>query len=353
MSSKILIVGQGIAGTTLAFRCLQEGMIPKIVDYGMDYSASHVAVGLVNPISLKRVTPVWKVEECLASLSEFYTYIYNVLGEDYFIRETIYKVLKTQADINTWMERVDLPVYSNYMRNPIANIEGTTIEGLALGPVDGGGWVLTKDFLQASRQFFISNGHLIEEKFDLTSLKLNSGSVDYGGEQYDYIVDCSGHAFVFAEYFPGVRIAGNKGEVMTILPVSEPKHKIYSSSYFLLKTLGKEYKLGATYSRDITNALPSEIGRLELTQGLKKFFKSDFKELEITAGIRPTVADRKPLIGQSPMDSRVIMFNGLGSRGYLTAPYLSELLLRSITFSDQIPMEVTCRRFLGGVSNSE
>lgn len=353
MSSKILILGQGIAGTTLAFRCLQEGMNPKIIDLGINRSASHVAVGLVNPISLKRVTPVWKVEECLSAFSEFYTYIYSLLGEDYFIRESIYKVLKTQADLNTWMEKLDLPLYSNYMRNPIANIEGTTIEGLALGPVEGGGWVRTKDFLQSSRQFFISNGHLLEEKFDKTKLDLATALVNYGGEQFDYLVDCSGYAFVFGEYFPGVKIVGNKGEVMTILPDKEPLHKIYSSSYFLLKTLGKEYKLGATYSRDITNALPSETGSLELTDGLKKFFKSDFQELDIEAGIRPTVADRKPLIGQSPVDSRVFMFNGLGSRGYLTAPYLSELLLRSIASSNQIPMEVSCRRFLMGASNNE
>jgi glycine/D-amino acid oxidase-like deaminating enzyme len=353
MSSKVLIIGQGVAGTSLAFRCLQAGLNPTIVDLGLGRSASQVAVGLVNPISLKRITPVWKVEECFTAFYDFCTYISSLLGEDYFIRETIYKILNSQADMNAWMEKVDLPIYSDYMRNPVAIVEGTTIKGLALGPVDGGGWVRTKAFLQASRQFFNSNGHLFEGNFDKTKLDLTTSLVNYCGEQFDYVVDCSGYAFVFGEYFPGVRIVGNKGEVMTISPNEAPYRNVYSSAYFLLKSQEGDYKVGATYNRSLSDLAPSEQGKIELCEGLRKFFKADFQVLQMEAGIRPTVADRRPLIGPSSVDSRVFMLNGLGSRGYLTAPYLSELLLRSITHSDQIPSEVSCRRFLTCVSNSE
>lgn len=353
MSSRVLIIGQGIAGTTLAFRCLQAGFRPTIIDSGMIGSASHVAVGLVNPISLKRVTPVWEVENCLSSLYHFYTYIYGVLGVNFFVKESISKVLKSQIDLNGWMEKIDMPVYEQYLRMPMKNETDRCIDGLAIGPVEGGGWIRTKEFLEASRNYFIAEYLLLEERMDSEILDFSPKGLHYHGEVFDYVVDCSGFAFVLNRYFPGVQIVGNKGEVMTISANDPPNESIYSSNYFLLRSDPSEYKVGATYSRDIRNPSPSEEGKAELTEGLRKFYKADFEVKGMEAGIRPTVVDRRPLIGQSPNDKRIAMLNGLGSRGYLTAPYLSDLLLRSLAHSVQIPMEVSCLRFLKGASNSE
>jgi glycine/D-amino acid oxidase-like deaminating enzyme len=353
MSSRVLIIGQGIAGTTMAFRCLQAGLQPRIIDSGIEGSASHVAVGLVNPISLKRVTPVWEVENCLSSLYHFYTYIYGVLGVDFFVKAAISKVLKNQADLNGWMEKMDMPVYEHYLRMPEKNEADRCIEGMAIGPVEGGGWIRTKEFLEASRNYFIAADLIIEGKMNSEILEFTPKGVHYQGEVFDYVVDCSGFAFVLSKYFPEVQVVGNKGEVMTISAYDPPNESIYSSNYFLLRSSPSEYKVGATYSRDISNPFPSAEGKAELTEGLQKFYKADFEVKGMEAGIRPTVVDRRPLIGQSSIDKRIAMLNGLGSRGYLTAPYLSELLLRSIAYSGQIPREVSCLRFLKAARNSE
>jgi glycine oxidase len=42
------------------------------------------------------------------------------------------------------------------------------------------------------------------------------------------------------------------------------------------------------------------------------------------AGVRPTVKDRKPLIGLHPKNPKIGIFNGLGARGVLMGPYLSK-----------------------------
>ena len=40
-------------------------------------------------------------------------------------------------------------------------------------------------------------------------------------------------------------------------------------------------------------------------------------------GIRPTVADRRPVMGRHPEYNRLFVFNGLGTKGYMLAPLLS------------------------------
>jgi glycine/D-amino acid oxidase-like deaminating enzyme len=39
------------------------------------------------------------------------------------------------------------------------------------------------------------------------------------------------------------------------------------------------------------------------------------------AGIRPAISDRRPIIGQHAEQKRAYIFNGLGARGGMVAPY--------------------------------
>jgi glycine/D-amino acid oxidase-like deaminating enzyme len=45
-------------------------------------------------------------------------------------------------------------------------------------------------------------------------------------------------------------------------------------------------------------------------------------------GMRPTTADRRPVLGQHPEFNQLLVFNGLGTKGVSLAPYFSHTLVQ-------------------------
>jgi glycine oxidase len=67
-----VIVGQGLAGTTLAWQLKWRGLRGVIVDRDDGTSASKVAAGLMTPVTGKRLVPAWRLDESWAAAEEFY-----------------------------------------------------------------------------------------------------------------------------------------------------------------------------------------------------------------------------------------------------------------------------------------
>ena len=63
------------------------------------------------------------------------------------------------------------------------------------------------------------------------------------------------------------------------------------------------------------------------------------------AGVRPTVKDRKPLIGRHPMHSQLYVLNGLGTRGVLLAPAMAKALFEYIEYEIPLDSSIDIKRF--------
>ena len=68
--------------------------------------------------------------------------------------------------------------------------------------------------------------------------------------------------------------------------------------------------------------------------------------VEQSAGIRPTVKDRRPLLGVHPKHTRLALFNGLGTRGVMIAPKMAQELYQHLSEGTPLEEEVDLRRFL-------
>jgi glycine/D-amino acid oxidase-like deaminating enzyme len=71
----------------------------------------------------------------------------------------------------------------------------------------------------------------------------------------------------------------------------------------------------------------------------------DFEVVDQVAGMRPTVKDRRPVVG-SIENNNIYFLNGLGTRGLLMAPLLSLRLMEHIEKGDPLPPEIDVKRFL-------
>ena len=70
-----------------------------------------------------------------------------------------------------------------------------------------------------------------------------------------------------------------------------------------------------------------------------------YEIVDHVAGVRPTVSDRKPLVGRHPGYDRVFILNGFGSRGVLIGPYVAQQLYKFIANDIPLDKEIDIHRF--------
>ena len=106
-----------------------------------------------------------------------------------------------------------------------------------------------------------------------------------------------------------------------------------------------QFRVGATYEWNNASLETTEAARDQLIEMLSSLGAYDYQILEQRAGVRPTVLDRRPLMGEHPEYQGVYIFNGLGTKGYMMAPTLANELASFIL--DQTPLhpETDIRRF--------
>ena len=70
---------------------------------------------------------------------------------------------------------------------------------------------------------------------------------------------------------------------------------------------------------------------------MKELIQCDFEVIEHYAGVRPTVKDRRPLVGTHPLHNTIHVLNGLGTRGVMLAPAMATSLFNNI--ENNIPLD--------------
>jgi len=74
-------------------------------------------------------------------------------------------------------------------------------------------------------------------------------------------------------------------------------------------------------------------------------YEGPIEILEHLAGVRPTVDDRRPIIGAFPGRTNVFLFNGMGTKATSLAPYWAEQLIDHILNGVSLPKEVSPLRY--------
>lgn len=323
--TKHLILGQGIAGTTLAHTLLRRGESVCIVDDGFVHSSSMVAAGIWNPIVFKRMNKSWLADECIPVMYSFYPKIEKQIGQSFFHPLPIYRMHGSKEESDLWFEKKSLPGYADFMRSNLEpNIEGFERPAFGSCEVSKTGFVDVSIFLKSSRAFFKSQAILFEANLDIKSCV--NGAVQIGDLTlaFDNVIDCRGAKSAEEEFWKFLPFNLTKGEVLTVEAPHFNLKAIYNSGGFVLPISKDKYKVGATFEWKDLDPIPTEKGKNELTTKINEWTALPYKVIGHNAGVRPTVRDRRPLIGRHPDYQRLLMFNGLGAKGIMLAPYLAE-----------------------------
>jgi glycine/D-amino acid oxidase-like deaminating enzyme len=214
-----------------------------------------------------------------------------------------------------------------------------------LGQVLNTGRIDTEKLLESYARHLIHRQYLIPETFDYGALRRAETHIAYKSVKARHIIFAEGYGLKQNPFFNYLPLRGSKGELLKIKSPELKERSIIKSAVFLIP-LGEDlYRVGATYNwKDKSNA-PTADARSELIEKLGTFLKCSYDVMEHTAGIRPTVADRRPLVGRHPQYENIYVLNGFGSRGVMIAPYAAEQLYGFIEHQEPLNPDMDVVRF--------
>lgn len=343
MNQRILIVGGGLAGTILAWQFYLNNIDFLIVNKDRINTSSKVAAGIYNPIVFKRFTPSWQAELLIPYLDQFYSKIEQILNEKFHFKIDIYKILSNQDEVNLWKSKahnfpnkmyMDENIITNNYQNKISN-------NLGFGRVKNSGFVDTNKFLELSHNFFAENNKIRTYELFYKDIK---NELRIENELFSKIVFAEGYYGEKNPYFPNLRYNFAKGEVLEIEIDNFEIDHIISKNLFLFPISKNKYKVGASFQWTFEDEETTEFEKNRLLENLEKFLITDYKLTAHKAGIRPATYDRRPFLGQSKIQDNAYIFNGMGSKAVLLAPYCASILQDLIIEQKEIPLEICIDR---------
>lgn len=345
MNYDVLVVGCSLAGIAFCDLLDKNGLTYKVFDDDSQHS-SKVAAGLYNPIILKRFSKVWEVQAQLDIALPYYKQLESVLDTVFNYEIPIHRLFHSIEEQNLWFEAADNPALAPFLSLNLKSNNNEAIEApYGFGEVKACGRVDTKQVIQSFRAKCIANNTFVNARFDHEALQIHKSGVSYNAIQAKRVVFCEGYGLINNPYFNHLPLQGTKGEVLTIHAPDLKLNKIVKSAVFVIPLGDDLYSVGATYAWDDKTSLPTQAGCDELESKLKRFLKCDYKIVDHVAGIRPTVKDRRPLVGQHPKYESLYVLNGLGTRGVLIGPYAALHLFNSIYKAIPISTEISVERF--------
>ena len=121
-SVDFIIVGQGLAGSLLAYFLLKKRKQIFIIDNRHQGASSKVAAGIINPITGRRFVKSWMFDELKAYNDVFYPKIESELRIELYKERSVLRFLQKIKDVNEWHSRRSFEEYEMYM-NKKANWE--------------------------------------------------------------------------------------------------------------------------------------------------------------------------------------------------------------------------------------
>ena len=341
-----LIIGSGLAGISFAEVALRNDKSIFVLDNNSQNS-SKIAGGLYNPVILKRFSEVWQAQEQLVLMNEFYTFLEQKLNCKVDFKRPILRKFFSVEEQNNWFAASDKIALAPFLSTQLISKKYIGIDSpYGYGEVLQTGYVETALLLNKYREYLKEYDLFQEVTFDYDALIINSDSIQYKNIHAKHIIFAEGFGMHANPYFNYLPLDGTKGELFIIKAPELDLNVIVNTSVFILPLGNDLFKVGATYNWKDKTDLPTEEGKTELVDRIKEIITCDFEIVEHFAGVRPTVKDRRPLVGTHQKYESIHILNGLGTRGVMLGPAMAKALFDNIENEVPLCKEIDISRFL-------
>jgi glycine/D-amino acid oxidase-like deaminating enzyme len=344
MQQKVILVGAGIAGLSIAFH-LEKRKIPYVlIDSGVNHS-SKIAAGIINPVVFRRMALSWRIHDFLPKAIGFYRELENKFQKKYLFHVPIRRAFAHQQEVDLWEKKLLDPAYSDFLKEINEDDLNHKIirNSFGTGIVKESFWIDTKNLIDDWQQDLKNEEKIIFEKFDYG--KINHIENKYKDISFSKIVFCEGYHGLKNPFFSYLPLQATKGELLTVKCEALPQNESLNYKCFILPIGNSNFKVGATYTWNTANVDLTNEAKIELEKHLKNLVSSEYTTENHEAGVRPTVLDRRPLLGEHPNFKNLFIYNGLGAKGYLISPKLSEEFLSHLLGESKLDNEVDIERY--------
>lgn len=345
MEVDYIIVGIGLAGISF---CEQLKIHKKsfVVFDNASQQSSTVAGGLYNPVVLKRFTSVWNSEAQLDLALPLYENIEKELKVTLDYKIPVYRKFASLEEQNDWFTASDKPRLAAYLSPKLIKNNNPAIDApFNFGEVLTTGRIDVKTLIESYKSHLLHSDSLLETTFDYEALIDDSNIVTYKNIKAKHIVFAEGFGVTNNPFFNYLPMVPTKGELLTIEAPGLNMDFVLKAGVFLIPQGNDLYTVGATYDWHNTTHDITDKAKTELLGKLEKVIHCDFKVVKQVAGIRPTVKDRRPLVGKHNQHQNMYVLNGLGTRGVMIGPYVAKALFEYIEFDTALELDINIERF--------
>lgn len=340
-----LIVGSGLAGISFAEIALQHNKSIRVLNDDSQNS-SKIAGGLYNPVILKRFTVLNQAEEQLRIMHEFFSFLEKKLNTKVDFQTPILRKFFSAEEQNNWFAASDKVKLAPFLSTSLISKKYSSIDSpFGFGEVLQTGYIDTASLLVKYKEYLALHKLLTEESFDYSLLKEKENGVEYKDIQARHIIFAEGFGMHANPFFKHLPLDGTKGELLVIKAPDLDLDVIINASVFILPLGDGLFKVGATYEWDDKTDIPTEDGKKELVEKIKEVINCDFEIVSHFAGVRPTVKDRKPLVGTFSGCNSIHILNGLGTRGVMLGPAMAKELFEHIEYQKPLDKAIDIKRY--------
>lgn len=341
-----IIVGRGLSAFVLAHTFRKHGLSFKIIGKPGLSTSSLVAAGIWNPIVFKRLLPSWMAHQTVPFLSDFYGAIAKQSGSAIMFPKPIVKPFMEEQEKQLWIKK---------SKNELAEFLGDVVQMRALtlsgcfakgeaGLVRNSGVIDVPGFIKLSEDLFQENLH--DEVFDHSCVEAKETAISYKTFSAKNMIFCEGHLVKNNRFFYWLPMKPAKGELLEIeCPELELNNYVLNKGNFIFKSPGGTFKTGSTYNwTDLTDD-STAAGRDELENKLGGIISCSYNVLKQVSGVRPSTTDRRPVIGCHPAIANMFVFNGMGTKGVMLAPWFANNFVHFYLQKQALNGEADVKRF--------
>ncbi len=328
-----LIIGQGIAGSTLAYQLMKAGARVVVVDHHHHESSSVISTGILNPLSGKRFALTPEYEEHYAAALEFYTDMEKLFAEKFFEAMPVIRLLRSKSEQGKLHKRIESGSVADYIFKEYGAGHFHPLLPDDMGSVEirRGGVCRSTRLMEVLKEYFIRKKCLVNERFNYDEVGFGADGVIYRGEEFDKLIFCEGYKAQFNPWFQHLNFNSLKGEVLRVrLGRRDLPRQVVIRGSWLAPFADGVWAAGGSTAGDEMDGLPTAAGHEQIMEGLKTTVNAQVEVLSHHAAVRPFLNHQNPIAELHPRFPQMAVFNGLGSKGFLVAPRLAGLFAQAL-----------------------
>lgn len=341
-----IVTGTGLAGSSIAYELVKRGFKVLRVTSSVR-PASMAAYGMLNPVHIRNAQLSWKAQELYPIAISFYRDLQRDIQQDFFRETEIFHILGSEEEAIHWRQQAETGMLADFCNGEVVYLSDASLHApFGCIKITGALYVDVPCLLHQLQQWLtLHNSPLLicEAKDQVWSY--HEKGVRLHDVEARYVIQCEGASASSHSLWKNIPFRPCKGEVLTLQIHEFVPQQIVHKKIFLIPQPDGTCKAGATYEWNDLSDVTTKHATQEILRQIAHITSSSCIVKEQVAGIRPAVADRRPIAGVHPLYPSVAILNGYGSRGLILNPYCCKILANHLLYQKPIPLEINVQRF--------